>query len=95
MTAAASLALRLYPLNMYNPFKSYFMGAAGPAYLSSRQFGANTQGKNLTLQWFAGLGVEHKSIDVNFRYMHYSNARLAKPDQGFNIQYLISIRYLF
>ena len=94
-TVAASLALRLYPLCTNNAYDGYFMGAAGPALLSNRKFGANTQGSNFTFQWVAGAGVEYDHIDVNFRYMHYSNARLFKPDQGFNIQYLISIGYLF
>lgn len=94
-TAALALALRYYPFVIKNQYPSYLLASAGPAYLSSRHFGANTQGKNITFQCYAGLGVEFDQIDVNFRLAHYSNAYLARPDQGFTILYMLSIGYLF
>jgi len=94
-TAALSLALRFYPFVTANKYPSYLLGSFGPAYLSNRKFGANTQAGNLTFQFNAGLGVEFNKIDVNFRLSHYSNAYLARPDQGFTVLYLLSIGYLF
>lgn len=94
-TAALALALRYYPFTIRQTYPSYLLGSVGPAYLSNRQFGANKQGSNLTFQVNAGLGVELNQIDINLRLSHYSNAHLARPDQGFSVLYLLSIGYLF
>jgi hypothetical protein len=94
-TLAAALAVRLYPNIGSDNYKFYGLLSAGPAYLSSKQFGVNDQGSNLSGQWLAGIGFEHQQFDINFRYIHFSNAHLASPDQGFNIQYLLSVGYLF
>lgn len=94
-TAALSIALRLYPFYIKNEYPAYVFGSAGPAYLSSRKFGLNTQGSHLSIQSNLGLGVEFNSIDVNLRFAHYSNAGLSKPNEGFNVLYLLSIGYLF
>lgn len=95
-TAAASLALRLYPVpsdETYYPF--YFLASFGPAYLSSRQYGENTQGSHWAIQSNLGIGEEFDSFDVNLRLSHFSNAGLAKPNEGFNVLYLLSVGYLF
>lgn len=94
-TAAIPLALRFYPYTIANAYPSYLLGSVGPAFLSSKKFGKNTQGSNLTFQVNVGLGVEINHFDVNLRLVHFSNAHLAKPDQGFSILYLLSIGYLF
>ena len=94
-TAALALALRYYPLTTNRPYPLYILGSVGPAYLSSRHFGRNEQAKNLTFQWNLGLGAEFRPFDVNLRLVHYSNAYLARPDQGFSIMYLLSVGYLF
>ncbi|MEO8402438.1 MAG: acyloxyacyl hydrolase [Gammaproteobacteria bacterium] len=92
-TGAVSLALRLYPAPHYYP--AYLLGSLGPALLSSRKFGVNTQGSNLTLQTNIGLGMEFKSFDANLRLAHYSNAHIFSPNEGFNVLYLLSFGYLF
>lgn len=94
-TGAVSLGLRLYPVSSENNFSPYLIGTAGPAILSNRQFGVNTQAKNITIQTNAGLGLEHGHYDLNFRLEHFSNAGLSKPNEGFNILYLLSVGYLF
>jgi len=94
-TGAVALALRVYPMCSDTAYPLYLLGSAGPAYLSDNQFGKNKQGSNFTFQFFGGLGVEHNHFDANLRLVHYSNARLASPDQGFTILYLLSLGYLF
>lgn len=93
-TGAVSLALRVYPFNI-SSYPAYLLGSLGPALMSNRKFGNNTQGSNFTLQTNLGLGIEFCSFDLNLRLEHFSNANLAKPNQGFNILYLLSIGYLF
>ncbi len=96
-TAAASLALRLYPVlsgdeYVYSP---YLFASFGPAVLSNRHFGVNTQAKNISIQSNGGFGVEYGHYDFNLRLAHFSNASVWKPNQGFNVLYLFSVGYLF
>jgi hypothetical protein len=93
-TAALALALRYYPFTIKS-YPAYLLGSAGPAYISSRQFGNNKQGSNATGQWMGGLGMEFNSFDVNLRLVHYSNAHITSPDQGFTVLYMLSVGYLF
>lgn len=93
-TIAIPLSLRYY-LPVQTTYPTYAFGSVGPAYLSSRKFGNNTQASNFTGQWNLGLGAEFDKIDVNLRLQHFSNAYLASPDQGFTILYLLSLGYLF
>jgi hypothetical protein len=94
-TAALSVALRLYPFKMRYEYPPYILGSIGPAYLSSKHFGSNKQASHFTLQSNLGLGVEFNHFDVNLRLLHYSNAYLAHPNQGFNVKFLLSLGYLF
>lgn len=93
--AALSLALRVYPFEIAHRYPSYILASAGPALLSHRRFGLNTQASNLTIQSNIGVGVEFNCFDVNFRLDHFSNANLGNPNEGFNILYLLSFGYLF
>lgn len=95
-SVAASLALRFYPFQDFNcEIAPYLLASFGPAFISSRHYGENTQAKNITIQSNLGLGVEIASFDVNLRLHHFSNAGLSKPNEGFNVLYLLSIGYLF
>lgn len=94
-TVALSVVLRLYPFTVMQTYPAYLLGSVGPAYLSSRHFGTNTQAWNLAFQTNAGLGVEYQHFDVNLRFSHFSNAYLGHPNEGFNVLYLLSIGYLF
>jgi hypothetical protein len=93
-TAALSLALRWYPLEITNNHP-YFLASVGPSFLSSKHFSTNNQAGHLTIQTLLGLGNEYKNFDLNLRLVHYSNANLAKPNEGYNILYLLSVGYLF
>lgn len=95
-TAALSLALRYYPFTVNRESPAYFLGSVGPAFLSSNEFGDNIQAANVTFQWNVGLGMEFlKKWDINLRWSHFSNAYIARPDEGFTVRYLLSIGYLF
>jgi hypothetical protein len=93
-TAAASLALRLYPFYVYRTNPAYLLATAGPAYLSKPRFGYNRQASHASIQTEIGLGAEFHPVDVNLRLTHYSNANLGHVNDGFNVLYLLSIGYL-
>lgn len=94
-TGALSLGLRVYPFPNATTYPFYFLGSAGPAYISKQQFGLNKQAGNMTLQWTLGFGTEIQCFDINLRLVHFSNAYLDRPDHGFSILYTLSIGYLF
>lgn len=92
---AVSLALRLYPILTDETYSPYLMASFGPALLSSREFGVNTQAKNITILSNGGFGVEVGHYDFNLRLAHFSNASIWKPNEGFNVLYFFSVGYLF
>jgi hypothetical protein len=94
-TGALTLGLRFYPFIIAANSPAYFLASAGPAYLSNKHFGVNDQASHWSIQSNLGLGVELNCIDVNLRFAHYSNAGLGKPNEGFNVIYLLSFGYLF
>lgn len=95
-TVAASVAFRVYVWNGVG-FHPFLLVSAGPAYLSNRKFGLNTQGMNFAFESIWGAGFEagklHR-LDVNLRFVHFSNAYTAKPNEGFNIYYVVSLGIL-
>jgi hypothetical protein len=95
ISAALSLKLRAYLFDIESQYPFYLLGSAGPAWISNKRFGLNTQAGNLTIQTNLGLGTEFNNFDINLRLEHFSNANLSRPNEGFNILYLVSIGYLF
>lgn len=96
-TAALSLAFRFYAFQSakVHPF---FLASFGPSYLSYRKFGLNNQAANVAIQSILGLGFEFgqaKRMDLNMRFIHYSNAYTMSPNEGYNIFYVVSLGYLF
>jgi hypothetical protein len=94
-SAALSLNLRGYLFDIRGVYPVYLIASAGPALISNKKFGLNTQASNATIQTNIGGGAEFKHFDINLRLEHFSNANLAMPNQGFNILYLLSLGYLF
>ncbi|OGT33721.1 MAG: hypothetical protein A3C44_03235 [Gammaproteobacteria bacterium RIFCSPHIGHO2_02_FULL_39_13] len=95
--AALPFSLRLYPFNT-NTIHPFLLASFGPGYISERKFGENNQASNFAFQTIAGGGFEfgqEKRVDLNMRFIHYSNAYTMKPNEGFNIFYIVSLGYLF
>lgn len=80
-------------------YRPYLLGTFGPAYLSQEQFGEETQGSHIAFQTTLGGGLEYvkqdHGVDLNLRLIHYCNAGLASPNEGFDIFYVFSVGYLF
>lgn len=96
-TAALTFSLRAY-LFRFLKAHPYFLVSVGPAYLSHRHFGQNTQAANVAFQSILGGGVEigqEKRVDINVKLVHYSNGYLGTPNEGFNIFPVFSVGYMF
>lgn len=97
-TAALSLAFRFYPFYTTNMLHPFFVASVGPNYLTRNNFGRNRQAGHFAFQSILGAGLEigkAKRVDLNLRLIHYSNAYLMHPNEGFNIFYVVSLGYLF
>lgn len=100
-TTSVGLGLRAYFLNPETHNTRPYLGiSSGPAYLSSRRFGEQDQGGHFDLQSTLESGMEFglknkRSIDVNLHLVHYCNAGLAHPNQGFNVPFVLSVGYQF
>jgi lipid A 3-O-deacylase len=99
VTFALQPTVRVYfSHNMMRYIRPYLFIAYGPAYLSHKKFASREQGENFAFQGDIGAGFElgrnYSGIDVNIRMIHYSNAGLFTPNQGFEL-YVVSIGKLF
>lgn len=100
-TAAISALFRAYfvPPESSNKFKPYLLASFGPTYLFSRKLGEREQGSHLSFQTTMGIGSEvkigKKELDFNFKFVHYCNGGIFRPNQGIDIWYIFSIGYLF
>ena len=63
----------------------YIEGGIGVAYLDDYFIDDRNLSSNLQFEDRIGLGFRYKSFDLNFRYMHYSNASLKQPNEGIDI----------
>jgi Lipid A 3-O-deacylase (PagL) len=93
-TTSVGVELRVYPKTEFYVYPWYFHASVGPAYISSKQFGYNTQGSHITGQWIGGIGMQYKCFDIKYKLVHYSSANITQPNQGFNILYMLSVGYL-
>ena len=101
LTIAISAAFRAYffPAN-HRMVTPYLLATFGPTYLSNKHLGTQEQGAHFAFQTTLGGGAElfphnNHAVDVNLRMIHYCNAGLAKPNEGFDIFYVFSVGYLF
>lgn len=101
VTAAISLGFRAYFQNPdFHKIRPYLGISFGPAYLSQTQLGTQRQGAHYDFQSTLGGGIEFaasqtQNLDVSLHLIHYCNAGLARPNEGFDIPFLLSIGYQF
>ncbi|MFH2061338.1 MAG: acyloxyacyl hydrolase [Pseudomonadota bacterium] len=68
-----------------NLIRPYIEGGIGVAYLDEYFIADRNLSSNLQFEDRIGAGVRIGFIDLNFRYMHYSNASLKAPNHGIDI----------
>jgi len=75
-------------------FRPYIEGGIGGSYWTKTHIKWRNIGSHLHFEDRIGAGVRYKNIDLNFKYLHYSNAGLVKPNMGIDI-FIGSISYKF
>ncbi len=75
-------------------FRPYIEGGIGGSYWSKTKIRHRDIGSHLHFEDRIGAGVRYKNIDFNFKYLHYSNAGLKKPNNGIDI-FIGAISYKF
>ncbi|WDP93393.1 MAG: acyloxyacyl hydrolase [Desulfobacter sp.] len=68
-----------------NAWYPYIEGGIGVAYLDEYFIGDRNLSSNLQFEDRIGAGFRFDNLDLNFRYMHYSNASLRAPNDGIDI----------
>lgn len=85
-------------LPMAQYFQPFLEASIGPAVLSKRDFGHHQFGSHLLFQDMLGGGFAFgckKQFEISYRYLHYSNGGWSYPNNGINIQQLITFAYHF
>jgi hypothetical protein len=100
MTLAVQPTFRVYfSHQMMHYARPYLLVGYGPAYLSNKKLGTKEQGAHFAFQGDIGGGIElgknYKGLDISLRMVHFSNADLFTPNQGFDFLYVLSIGVLF
>lgn len=73
-------------------FEPYLEGGIGIGFLSERRINGRNMSSHFQFEDRIGIGVRFGSDrrhDLNYRYMHYSNAGFTKPNNGIDI-YMVS-----
>ena len=95
-TAALSLAMRAYFANPdLHQDRPYLQVTFGPAFLSAKELGNRSQGAHFAFQSTFETGMEIGNYDLNWKFTHYCNAGIFRPNQGINLVSTISLGYMF
>ncbi len=63
----------------------YIEGGIGAAYIDDYHIAGRNLSTNFQFEDRIGIGVKIRRFDLNFRYMHYSNASTKQPNDGIDI----------
>lgn len=68
-----------------NLFRPYIEGGIGFTYIDEYRIADRNLSTNFQFEDRIGAGIRIKFVDLNFRYMHYSNASIKQPNHGIDI----------
>jgi hypothetical protein len=96
---SAPLALRAYFFTQCHCVRPYMEISFGPSYISQKQLGLCQQGNNFCFEsnLVAGteIGAQTRSVDISLRLVHFCNAGIFQPNDGFDLAPVLSFGYLF
>ena len=96
---ADNFGVALSPVFTYNftglgTVTPYLEGGIGISYFSTTRMGPRDLSTHFLFEDRIGAGIKVGNWDLSFRYMHYSNADIKKPNDGIDI-FIGSINYRF
>lgn len=68
-----------------NDWYPYIEGGVGVAYIDDYHIKDRDLSSNLQFEDRIGAGLRYNNFDLNFRYLHYSNAGFKDPNDGIDI----------
>ena len=92
--AAISPVFRLTFGSALGSYRPYIEAGIGLALLSDDRVGGRGLGSSWQFENRIGLGLASARFDFHYRYMHYSNADIEKPNHGIDA-HVIGVGYRF
>jgi lipid A 3-O-deacylase len=83
--AALSPVLIYWFGNEESLVRPYIEGGIGIAGISETQIGDRNLSTGFQFEDRLGIGVRMKKVDLNVRYMHYSNCSIKEPNDGIDL----------
>ena len=65
--------------------RPYVEAGIGVAYIDETRINGRNMSSNFQFEDRIGAGIKIKALDLNLRYMHYSNAGIEAPNDGIDI----------
>ena len=83
-----------YRFNTSGTLTPYLEGGIGASWFSKTTMGPRDLSTHFLFEDRVGAGIRMGNWDLSFRYMHYSNAGIKKPNDGIDI-FVSSLTYHF
>ena len=91
-----NFGVALSPVFTYNftslPLSPYIEGGIGGSLWIDTMIATRNVSSYFLFEDRIGAGIHLKDFDLNFRYMHYSNAGIVKPNSGIDI-FMLSVSF--
>ena len=78
----------------YGNFKPFVEAGIGVSYFKNTTIATRDISSHFLFEDRIGIGFIYKNFEFSYRYMHYSNAGLVKPNRGIDI-FIVSFSYRF
>ncbi len=97
---SSNFGIALSPVFTYNftflptTLQPYIEGGIGGSLWTDTMIATRNVSSHFLFEDRIGAGVRYKGYDLNFCYMHYSNAGLVKPNSGIDI-FMLSLSFKY
>jgi len=92
--AALSPVFVLYFLPGSDRIQPYLEAGIGAALISDHSFAGREMSTAFQFEDRIGVGIRTRNWDVHYRFMHYSNGGIEKPNNGFDA-HVVGLTYIF
>ena len=98
--SSSNFGIAFSPVFTYNftflqtTLQPYIEGGIGGSLWTDTMIATRNVSSHFLFEDRIGAGVRYKGYDLNFRYMHYSNAGLVKPNSGIDI-FMLSLSFKY